>query len=104
MGHMFQRDPTSLQRIAGAGTLAGLYIGSGGDPMSLKWHATTEEPTPDDFVWIASDDILVPMNAIQVFGFAREAAAVETRLIFAAKALRQMDPIPLDFADDKYWV
>jgi hypothetical protein len=103
MGKMFQRDTKSLQRITGAGTLAGLYMGNGGDPLSLKWHATTENPNPEDFMWIASDDTLVPMNAATVFTFSREAAAVETRLIFKAKVLRAMDPIPDDFKDDKWW-
>jgi hypothetical protein len=103
MGNMYQRDTKSLQRITGAGTLAGLYMGNGGDPMSFKWHATSEDPNPEDFAWIASDDTLVPMNAATVFAFSREAAAVETRLIFKAKALRSMATIPTDFTDDKWW-
>lgn len=102
-GKMYQRDTKSLQRITGAGTLAGLFIGAGGSPTSLKWHATSEVPNPDDFAWIASDDSLTPMDAATVFAFSREAATVETRLIFAAKALRNMDPIPDDFTDDKWW-
>lgn len=102
-GKLFQRDNKSLQRITGAGSLAQGYLLARGDPKSLKWHATLEDPEPEDFVWIASDDTLVPMDAQTVFSFAREAAAVETRLIFAAKRLRMMDPIPDDFTDDKWW-
>jgi len=102
-GKMYQRDTKSLQRITAAGTLAGLYMRDGGDPLSLKWHATAENPNPEDFVWIASDDTLVPMNAETVFAFSREAAAIETSLIFKAKALRSMDPIPENFTAEEYW-
>jgi len=97
-GKMFQRDRESIARISGAGTLAlGAMVG-GAQPGDLFWHG---RDTP--FAWIASDDTLVTMDAQTCFAFGQAAAARETEVIFAAKTLREMDPIPSDYADDKYW-
>jgi len=97
-GKMFQRDRESIARISGAGTLAlGAMVG-GAQPGDLFWHG---RDTP--FAWIASDDSLVTMDAQTCFAFGQAAAARETEIIFAAKTLREMDPIPSDYADDKYW-
>lgn len=97
-GVPFQRDPTSLQRITGAATLAGFAIAQGAQPGDLRW-ANAER----DFLWIASDNTLVPMDAQTAFAFGQAAASVETSLIFAAAQLRAMDPIPENFADDQWW-
>lgn len=97
-GKMYQRDPTSLQRITGAATLAGFAIAGGAQPGNLRW-ANPES----DFGWIASDNSITAMDAQTCFAFGQAAAAVETRLIFAAKALRSMDPIPADYASDLWW-
>lgn len=96
-GVRFQRDERSLQRITGAATLAG-FARPFVQPGNLRWA------NPDrDFTWIASDNSLVPMDAHTCFAFGQAAANTETSIIFTAKALREMDPIPLDFADDKWW-
>ena len=42
-------------------------------------------------------------DAHTVVAFGMAAAAIETGLIFAARALRNTDPIPADFAEDHYW-
>jgi hypothetical protein len=97
-GKLFDRDPTSVARINGASTLAGFALGAGAAPGDLRWHGGEA-----DFVWIAADNSLVPMDAPTTFAFGREAASVESRLIFAAKQLREMDPPPADFAADKWW-
>lgn len=97
-GKQFQRDARSLQRIAGAASLAGFALGAGAQPGNLRWA------NPDrDFVWIASDNTLMAMDAQTCFAFGQVAANVETNIIFAAKQLREMNPIPADFADDKWW-
>ena len=97
-GKMYQRDPTSLQRITGAATLAGFAIAAGAQPGNLRWA------NPDqNFGWIASDNTITPMDAQTCFAFGQAAAAVETRLIFRAKVLRGMDPIPADYTDDSWW-
>jgi len=97
-GKQYQRDPTSLQRITGAATLAGFAIAAGAQPGNLRW-ANPES----DFGWIASDNTITAMDAQTCFAFGQAAAAVETRLIFAAKALREMEPIPADYAADEWW-
>ena len=97
-GKMYQRDTVSLQRITGASTLAGFAIAAGAQPGNLRWA------NPDqDFGWIASDNTITPMDAQTCFAFGQAAAAVETRLIFRAKELRGMDPIPADYTDDSWW-
>lgn len=97
-GKMYQRDAVSIARISGAGALALGAIVQGAQPGNLLWHG---RDTP--FVWIASDDSLTTMDAQTCFAFGAAAAAVETEIIFAAKALRGLDPIPANFADDEYW-
>jgi len=97
-GKLYQRDPASIARISGAGALALGAMVQGAQPGNLNWHG---RDTP--FAWIASDDTLTTMDAQTCFAFGASAAAVETEIIFAAKALRSMDPIPDDFTDDKYW-
>lgn len=97
-GVLFQRDPTSLRRITGAATLAGFAIANGAQPGNLRWA------NPDrDFLWIASDNSLVPLDAQTCFAFGQAAANVETSLIFAAQQLRATNPIPADYTDDKWW-
>lgn len=97
-GDMFDRDPVSLQRITGAAALAGFAVLAGAQAGDLFWHG---EQTP--YVWITATSTLVTMDAPTCFAFGKAAAAVEGRLVFAARALKQMDPIPADFADDGYW-
>lgn len=89
-GVWFQRDTRSLSRITGAATLAGFAMGAGAQPGNLRW-ANAEQ----DFGWISSDNTVVPMDAQTCFAFGQAAAAVETAIVFAAKALREMDPIPV---------
>lgn len=97
-GRMYQRDSVSLQRITGAATLAGFAMTQGAVAGDLRWA------NPDrDFLWIASDNTLVPMDAPTAFAFGAAAATVETSLVFAAAALRAMDPIPEDITDDQWW-
>jgi len=97
-GVMFQRDPESLARITGAATLAGFAIAAGAEIGNLRWANPVR-----DFGWIASDDTVVPMDAQTCFSFGQAAAERETSIIFAAKTLREMNPIPSDYTDDSYW-
>jgi len=97
-GKMYQRDKESVARISGVGTLALGAIVRGAQVGDYYWHGRV---TP--FAWIASDDSLTQMDAQTCFAFGQAAAAVETEVIFAAKALREMDPVPDDFTDDKWW-
>lgn len=97
-GQMFQRDTLSLSRITGAATLAGFAVVSGAQPGNLRWS------DPDnDFEWIAADNSVITMDAQTCFAFGQAAARRETEIVFAAKALREMSPIPENFTDDIWW-
>lgn len=97
-GKMYQRDSKSLDRITGAATLAGFAIAAGAQVGDLRWANATR-----DFGWIASDDTVTTMDAQTAFAFGQAAAERETSIVFAAKTLREMDPIPTDYTDDGYW-
>lgn len=97
-GVMFQRDNTSMKRITGAAALAGFAMGQGAQAGDYYWHGGTQP-----FSWIASDNSVVQMDAQTVFAFGQAAAAKETGIIFAAKALREMTPIPLDYKTHQIW-
>lgn len=97
-GKFFQRDEDSLKRITGASVLAGFAIAAGAPVGYLKWANPNR-----DFGWIASDNTVVPMDAQTCFAFGSLAAKIESDIVFAAKALREMDPIPEDFTDDVWW-
>lgn len=96
-GKMYQRDPVSLARITGAATLAGFAVAGGAQVGDLRWANADQ-----DFGWIASDNSVTPMDAQTCFAFGQAAANVETRLVFAAKALREMSPRPAVLTDE-HW-
>lgn len=97
-GNYYDCDVASLQRITGAGSLAGLAIAGGAKAGNVHWHGGA-----DPFAWITADNIVVPMDAQTCFAFARAAAANISAHIFAAKALKSADPIPQDYTDGRYW-
>lgn len=97
-GVAYDNDPVSKQRIAGAGSKAGLRVLGGAQPGDLTWYGA-----PAPFTWIAKDNTLVTMDAQTCEAFASAAMLHESAVIFAALALKGMDPIPSDFKDDIYW-
>lgn len=97
-GTLFQSRPADRENIAGAAQLAFMAALGGAEVGNLRWMS------PDaDFAWIAADNSLVPMGAQTVVAFGRAAAERKQALIFAARQLKDMSPIPSDFADDKWW-
>lgn len=56
-----------------------------------------------DFFWIAADNTRVPMDAQTCLAFARAAVARKSLLVIAGNTIKQMDPIPQDYTDDKWW-
>ena len=57
---------------------------------------------PAVFAWIAADNSAVPMDAQTVVRFGYAALAHKQAHIFAARTLKDTDPIP-DPSDDQYW-
>ena len=71
---------------------------NGAEPGDLRWHGGDS-----DFVWIAADNSLTPMDAQTMFGFGQVAMAHKQAHIFAARTLKDAEPIPADYVDDGYW-
>ena len=83
----------------GAGTLALAAMVNGAQVGDYRW-ADPES----DFVWIANDNSLNLMDAQTTWAFASAAAEWRKKMIYAARALKDMDPIPMDFAsNNSYW-
>ncbi|MBU0809604.1 MAG: DUF4376 domain-containing protein [Gammaproteobacteria bacterium] len=97
-GVTFQSRATDRENIAGAAQLGFMAMVAGAQPGDLRWS------NPDqDFAWIATDNSLVPMDAQTVVAFGKAAAERKQTLIFAARQIKDMQSIPADFTDDKWW-
>ncbi len=97
-GVEYQSRPEDRENIAGAATAALGAIMAGAQPGDLRWHGGAE-----DFAWIASDNTMHAMDAQTVYAFGQAAMAHKQAHIFAARTLKDADPIPGDFADDQWW-
>lgn len=97
-GAVYQSRPGDRENIAAAGTLAAVALMNGAQPGDLRWA-----DIDTDFVWIAADNALVAMDAPAMIAFSRAAVAHKKAHIFAARSLKDMDPIPDDYADDRHW-
>jgi hypothetical protein len=97
-GVKFQARIEDQKRITGASILATIAVMNGAQVGDYRWHGGTS-----DFVWIADDNSLVIMDAFDIINFGKKAAEWESNHVFAAYALKEMNPIPEDFRDDKYW-
>lgn len=98
-GALFDSDKESMLRMAGAAQMAFMaIIENQAAATSLTWHGGTEP-----FGWISSDNTVIEMDALTVINLGKAAAAWEKSNIFAARELKNLDPIPADYADDAYW-
>lgn len=97
-GKAYAMDDQSKARISGAATLAGFAAITGAGAGNYRWADANV-----DFVWIANDNTLTLMDAPTCFAFGKAAAAWESANIFAARAIKESDPVPYDFTDDAYW-
>lgn len=97
-GKLYQSRPEDRASITENANLAAMAIMNGAQPGELNWLNDDEE-----FQWIDADNERVPMDAQSMINLARSAATHKNRLVFAGRTLKDMSPIPADFADDKYW-
>ncbi|MCG6115110.1 MAG: DUF4376 domain-containing protein [Mesorhizobium sp.] len=97
-GKLYQGRPEDRENMAGASLAAFAAVVNGAEAGDLRWHGGDT-----DFAWIATDNSLTPMDAQTVFAFGQAAMAHKQAMIFAARALKDVDPIPADYADDAYW-
>lgn len=100
-GKAYQLDDNSQQNIIAATTRAILVLSAGGTlaaPGNLRWF----DPS-NDFGWIATDNSIVPMDATAMATFGGAVQTWVSRHIFAARAIKNLSPIPADFAADSRW-
>ena len=99
MGHKFQSDDFAQRNIADASQAADAAIAQGVAADDYRWQAGATE----DFVWIDADNHHLPMTAYDVRGLAQTMLRWKQAMIFNARALKDMDPMPLDYAADTHW-
>lgn len=97
-GKLYQSRPEDRENISGAALAALAAQISGAEPGNLRWHGGDS-----DFVWIAADNSLTPMDAQTMFAFGQAAMAHKQAHIFAGRALKDAVPIRADYADDSHW-
>lgn len=97
-GTLFQSRPEDRENIMGAATAALGAMMLGAAAGDYRWHGGES-----DFLWIAADNSTHVMDAQTVYAFGLAAMAHKTALIFAARAIKDADPIPADYIDDGYW-
>ncbi len=97
-GALYQSRATDRENIAGAAQLAFMAVVGGAQIGDLRWSNAGQ-----DFVWIAADNSLVPMDAQAVVAFGKVAAEHKRALIYAGRQLKNIEPIPADYTDDKWW-
>lgn len=97
-GHVFQSDSTSYENIMSVANSATAAILTGTDQDDVNW---TGEETP--FTWIAKNNTFVEMSPKAVIEFARAATLHKSSHFLAARNLKNMEIIPEDYTDDKWW-
>ncbi|WP_370286946.1 DUF4376 domain-containing protein [Pseudooceanicola nanhaiensis] len=95
---LFQARPQDRENISGASIAALAAMVNGAQAGDLTWHGDD-----DDFAWIVADNSLVPMDAQTMFAFGQTCMKHVQDHIFAARAMKDADPIPADFNDDAHW-
>lgn len=102
-GVTYQSRAADRENIAGAKSAASDAIALGAAVGDLAWQQLLDPTAPSEFAWIAADNTLHAMDAQTVVQLGYAALRHKQALIFSARALKDMDPIPADFADDSYW-
>lgn len=98
-GVFYQSRRADRENIAGAAVAALAAIGAGAQIGDYRWHGGDS-----DFMWIAADNTMHPLDAQSTFAMGQAAMAHKQAHIFAARALKDMNPIPADYATNpEYW-
>jgi hypothetical protein len=100
MGYMFQSDDFSARNIMDAVQAAELCIEEDYRAAeTYRWQTGATE----DYYWIATDNTHVFMNAYDVRHLGQYMLRMKQRMIRNGRDLKNLDPIPMDYTDDKYW-
>lgn len=97
-GKQYDFDSDSRQNILGAFALALAAIGNGAQPGDYRWADADK-----DFTWIAKDNSSSLMDAQTALAFGQAAASWKADHIRTARAIKDLDLIPSDYADDSRW-
>jgi hypothetical protein len=95
---VYDFDADSQQNIAGAYSLALAAVINGAQPNDLRWIDSDQ-----DFAWIAHDNSLVTMDAQTCLAFGQAAASWKADHIRTARSIKDLAPIPIDYAEDSRW-
>jgi hypothetical protein len=97
-GVEYDFDVLSRGRIDKARGSALAAMIAGAEANDLRWADADH-----DFGWIAADNSFTLMDAPTALAFGNAAAAWEGLHIVAARNLKNMSPIPSDYASNSYW-
>ncbi|TNB46797.1 DUF4376 domain-containing protein [Martelella lutilitoris] len=97
-GVVYQSRAEDRENIAGAATAALGAMIDGAEAGDYRWHGGDS-----DFVWIAADNSTHKMDAVTLYALGQAALAHKQAHIFAARTLKDLSPIPADFAADIHW-
>ena len=97
-GKAYQLDPESQINMTAMGASARFAIGAGAVAGNLRWS----DPN-SDFGWIATDNSITPLDAPTMAALADAALAWKSANVFAARAIKNIAPIPADYAADVRW-
>lgn len=97
-GAMYQTRPEDRENILGAYSAALTAVINGAQAGDYRWDGGDS-----DFLWIAADNSTAPMDAQMMIAFGQAALAHKQAHIFAARVLKDMPEIPVDYTDNQYW-
>ena len=98
-GNEFQTDAGSRENIGGAqGLSLGSMIADPTGDLGLRWADPNR-----DFTWTATDNTEVTMTAAECQAFCQAAMQYKTDLIKSARVIKNINPMPGDYADDSRW-
>lgn len=101
---LYQSRPEDRENIAGAVKAATDAILLGALAGDFGWQRLLDPNAPAEFRWIAANNGTYPMDAQTVVRFGYAALGHKQAHIFAARALKDMAPIPADYATNPaYW-
>lgn len=94
----YQSGVTDRENITGSVQLAMLAIMGGVNIGDYRWMDDDH-----DFQWITADNEIVNLDAYDVVELGKLAAITKKNYIFKARMLKDMEVIPSDYTDDKWW-
>lgn len=95
--YVFDSDEVSQGRVGHSAALARFAILGGAEADDYRWHGKDF-----DFAWITMSDTVV-LDAFEMAGLGDVFLEHVAFLVHAAKAIKELDPIPEDYDDDARW-